>query len=336
MKRVLIVGGGGIAQRQIRGFHATGEARLSVVEPIAERRAALRERQEIEAAFTSLDDADPPGFDLAVICTPAHLHVPIAVRCAESGLPFLLEKPLAVSREGVNALLEKVAARQVPARVAYTRRSAPEVVALRDEIRTGAIGDVRMCLANLSQDFPKYRPDFSTTYYARLATGGGALLDAASHVIDLLIWMLGIPVEVAAMYDRLILEGVEGEDACLLLLRFASGAMAQVAVNQFQKPNTAAIEMIGTRGNLLLEHMTLRHAADDSGAWASRDFAEGRSPTEMSARRFRAQAEAMLGLLDGRPDHLTTLEEAALNLDVVLAAKESYRDRRIVTLAPPR
>jgi predicted dehydrogenase len=163
--------------------------------------------------------------------------------------------------------------------------------------------------------------------------GGGAILDAASHVFDMLIWLMGKPIAVGAMYDRLVLEGTETEDTCLVNIRFQSGAMANVTINQFQKPNISQAEFIGTKGNLTLQHSVLSFADDDSGQSKDRhDYMDGLVPTEAHQARFTIQANAMLDAIEGKPCHLATLEDARQNLMIALAAKSSWRERKIVTL----
>ncbi|OGV71042.1 MAG: hypothetical protein A3K19_03045 [Lentisphaerae bacterium RIFOXYB12_FULL_65_16] len=334
MKNMLIIGAGGIAHRHIRGFLKTGRARLAIVEPDAQKRDAVRKDYGIERAYADISEADLPGFDGAVICAPAHVHVPLARKCAEAGLPFLLEKPLAVTLDGVDELLDAVRSKGLLARVAYVRRVAEDTIAFATQVREGRIGTPKMCYINVSQDFPKYRPDFQRTYYAKKAMGGGALLDAGSHMIDLLLWMLGPVSEVFSMYDRLVLEGTEVEDSALTSMRFASGAMAQLSQNQFQKPNVATLEMIGTKGNLRFDlgAGVIRFAGDDSGHWDEQEFSGGGTPMERHELRFGRQADLFLDMLDGKPSLLATLDDARDNLRVVLAAKESYATGRMVKL----
>lgn len=329
---VILVGAGGIGKRHIRALLATGRARVTIVEPFAERRAAVQREYAIERAVADLAEIDLAAADLAVICAPAHLHIPLAQRCADAGVSFLLEKPLSTTLDGVDRLIRTVADRRLVARVAFVRRPSPEVIALRDRIRAGEIGDVRLCYLNASQDFRKYRPDYRETYYAREASGGGAILDCASHFIDLLLWFFGAPAAVAAMADRLVFTGVECEDTCLITVRFRNGALAQLNVNQFQKPNTATIEMIGSEGNLMMRDDALHSAKDDSGRWLTTEFRAGLTGGEFHQERFRRQADFMLDALAGRPDPLTTLPEALLNLRVALAAKESARTNTVIQL----
>ena len=333
MQRVLIVGSGGIGRRHLKGYSLTGRARLAIAEPDEGRRREAAELFGITEAYATPEAADLSRFDLAVICAPANFHVALMRQCAAARLPFMVEKPLSVSMDDVDTALAEVKAAGIEARVGYVRRIATEVITLRDQILAGKIGRVRLAYLNSSQEFPKYRPDFQRTYYARPEMGGGAILDAASHLFDLLVWVMGRPTDVACMFDRLVLQGTDTEDTCLVSIRFESGAMANVTINQFQKPNIAEFQFIGEAGNLVIDHSTLKFADDDSGTWKeSRNFMDGLVPTEAHQARFRLQADAMLDAIEGKPCWLATLDEARDNLRIALAAKRSWLERRIVSL----
>lgn len=334
MHKAIVIGTGGIGRRHALGLTATGRVDLSVVEPDEERRQAAETQFAPAASYTELADANLGTHDLAVICTPAHLHVPMMQACVDAGVSFLVEKPLAVTMDGVDDTIDKVHRSGVLARVGYIRRIGPELRSMREQIEAGKIGEVKLAYVNGSQEFPKYRPDYRTTYYSRPEMGGGAILDAASHVFDMLIWTMGRPVTVGAMHDRLVLDGSETEDTCLVTIRFESGAMANIAINQFQKRNVFTAEFIGTRGNLQMDHSTLNFTDDDSGGWSeSRDFMEGLVPTAAHQARFTLQANAMLDALEGKPDSLATLEDARINLAIALAAKQSWREKRFIDIA---
>lgn len=336
MRRVLIIGSGGIGRRHLKGYSLTGRVQLAIVEPDPGRRAEAAEMFGITEAYERIENVDLTSFNLAVICAPANVHVALISHCARAGLNFLVEKPLSVTMDGVDEALALVKSANLLARVGYVRRVADEVIALRDQILAGKIGTLKLAYLNSSQDFPKYRPDFQHTYYARPEMGGGAILDAASHLFDLLIWLMGKPTDVSCMFDRLVLQGTDTEDTCLVTIRFQSGAMATVTINQFQKPNIARFEFIGTAGNLQLEHSTLTFADDDSGSVKeSRNYMDGLVPTEAHQARFRMQADAMLDALDGKPCWLATLEDARENLKIALAAKQSWIEKRIVSLEGP-
>lgn len=330
--RILLIGAGGIGQRHIRGYLKTGRATIDIVEPDAGRRSHAEGTYDIGTSYPSTDDAPFSEYDAAVICAPANTHVSLGMECIEAELPFFVEKPLSVTMDGVETMCSEVRRLNLPVRVGYVRRSSIETHELRRRANSGEIGELKLAYVNMSQDFRKYRPDYKKTYYAKKHMGGGAILDAASHAIDLLLWIFGPIHRVTAMHDTMVLENVECEDTVLMIFSFASGAMAQLAINQFQKPNIQVFEVIGTEGNLKLDMADLAIADDDSGTWRHNDYAEGIDPMEIHENRFSMQANLFLDTVEGTDTELATLDEARDNLRVALAAKRSYTEGIIVEL----
>ena len=333
MSHLLLIGAGGIARRHLRAVTKIDGTQVTVVEPDDARRAEVcREYPVVRSGHADLGEADLGAFDAAVICAPAHVHVPLAQACADAGLHILLEKPLGVTMDGVDRLIDTVRAKGLVVRVGYVRRASDETIRFRQQIVDGRIGKPRLCVVNAAQQFAKYRPDYRQTYFAHVEAGGGTIQDSASHMIDLLLWTLGDVCEVASMYDRLGLDGIASEDSALISLRFRSGAMAQISNNQFQRPNTCTLEMAGTEGTLVLDAVAnqLRFMDDDSAGWHVEEFARGVDMMAYHEARFLRQAQLFLGAIRGEACHLTTLDEARQNLRVVLAARASYDTKRIV------
>ena len=333
MKKILIIGAGGIGKRHIKGYLETKRVLISVVEPNQDKLIKIQKEFLIDKTYMSIEQANLNQFDLAVICSPANMHVDAMKTCAQNNLSFMVEKPLSTSMEGVDEIIQLVEKNNLFARVGYTRRNSHVSRALKDQIDNNKVGDVKLVYINSSQEFPKYRPDYQTIYYAHPEMGGGAILDAATHMIDQLIWIIGKPKEVSCMFDRLVLKGTNTEDTCLINIRFDNGIMANITVNQFQKPNVNSYEFIGTKGNLKLDHSILRFADDDSGKWKEeKDYMQGLDPMEVHQNNFLLQAERILDGLDGKECDLATLEEAKLNLKVVFAAKQSWQEKKIIPI----
>ena len=333
MKNVLIIGAGGIGRRHIKGYLSTNRARLSIVEPDDEKINNIQKVFSIDKTYTSIEKVNLDQFDLAVICSPANMHVDAMKICAQNKLSFMVEKPLSTSMEGVDEVIQLVKKNNLFARVGYTRRNSHVSRALKDQIDNKKVGDVKLVYINSSQEFPKYRPDYQTIYYAHPHLGGGAILDASTHMIDQLIWMVGKPSKVSCMYDRLVLKGTNTEDTCLINIFFENGIMANITVNQFQKPNINSYEFIGTKGNLKLDHSILRFADDDSGKWKEeKDYMHGLNPMEVHQHNFFLQANRILDGLEGKECDLTTLDEAKLNLNVIFAAKQSWQEKKIISI----
>ncbi|NPV55021.1 MAG: Gfo/Idh/MocA family oxidoreductase [Firmicutes bacterium] len=327
-KSILVVGGGGIGERHVRCFLATGRAEVSVCDANPERLAKLKESYPVKATFSDFNEVDPTGFDGILIATPANMHIPMALRCAEHRIPFLIEKPLSVNMEGVDRLIEL--ARGIPCGVAYVRRSTHSFKRLKELAGSGITGRLRMGRFNFSQDYRKYRPDYQRIYYARADMGGGCILDAASHSINLAQWFFGEVDDTVAFYDRLEFEGVEVEDSSIILLRFREGgALVELFTNQFQQPNIVEIELIGNKGNL-------RYTVDGEMHKISFCNSDANKWEEMGRYRitrddpFIAQAHDFLDAIEGGGALPTSIEEARETLAVALAAKAFQHDH------PPR
>src|SRR6478735_7573799 len=122
---VVVIGAGSIGERHIRCFLATGRAHVSFVETVDERRNDVAKRYSNATALPSVDDALAAGATGAIVATPAPTHVPLAMTLVEAGVHVLIEKPLSVSIDGVDALQRLANDHNVVAAVAYVYRAHP-------------------------------------------------------------------------------------------------------------------------------------------------------------------------------------------------------------------
>ncbi|MCH8336451.1 MAG: Gfo/Idh/MocA family oxidoreductase, partial [Proteobacteria bacterium] len=95
---------------------------------------------------------DPPH--AAVICAPAHLHIPLATQLAEAGVHLLIEKPLSTGFEGIDRLCSLVREKNLTVSVAYVSRMNPSLAAMRDAIHSGRFGDPVQIIGLSGQNFP--------------------------------------------------------------------------------------------------------------------------------------------------------------------------------------
>src|SRR6476661_6152613 len=102
--RVLVVGAGSIGERHIRCFLATGRCDVLFVEINEALRQAVEARYAAHG-FANLEAGLKERPRIAVIATPAHLHVEMATKLAEASIHLLIEKPLATSEAGIARLL---------------------------------------------------------------------------------------------------------------------------------------------------------------------------------------------------------------------------------------
>jgi len=319
MHRVLIIGTGSIGERHVRCFQNTGRAEVGICEIKDDLRRRIAEQYHVEKAIASLDEALRTRWDCAVIATPAPTHIPLAARLADAGVHPLIEKPLSVSLEGVEELIRSVNRLGLVAAVAYVYRAHPALAAMREAIRAGRFGKPLQIVVAAGQHFPYYRPAYRETYYARRETGGGAIQDALTHLLNAGEWLLGPIDRLVADAGRLRLEGVEVEDTVHLIARHGP-VMASYSLNQHQAPNEIVITIVCERGTarMEVEHHRWRSMTEPEGVWQEKEF-----PLRERDDLFIRQAHAFMDALEGKSEVLCTLEEGLQTLKVNLAALES-------------
>jgi predicted dehydrogenase len=219
---VLVIGAGSIGERHLRCFLATARARVSFVEINPDLRNTIADRYPSAKAHASLEAGLETSPNAAVIATPAPLHIPQARQLAESGAHVLIEKPLSTSTEGVQSLVDLVRTKRVVAAVAYVLRAQPALAEMKSAIASGEFGRPLELIGVSGQDFAHYRPAYASTYYAQRASGGGAVQDALTHMLNAGEWLAGKIDRVVADAAHLKIRGVEIEDTVHVLARQGS------------------------------------------------------------------------------------------------------------------
>lgn len=319
--KVLVIGVGSIGERHLRCFQNTGRAEVRLVEVNPELRRAVAQRYQVpeSQSHADLESAlcDPP--DVAVVATPAPAHVPMATALAEAGVHVLIEKPLSTRLEGIDRLRAAVADRGVVAGVAYVYRAHPLLQSMRRAITEGRFGRPVELVAACGQHFPTYRPAYRSIYYKDRATGGGAIQDALTHVLNAGEWLVGPVDRLVADAAHQVLDGVEVEDTAHVLARQGS-VLASYSLNQHQAPNETTITVAcecGTARFELHAHRW-RWMTEPASPWHDESIA----PLERDTL-FTAQAEAFLDAVEQRLPPACTIDEGLQTLRVNLAALAS-------------
>jgi len=202
----------------------------------------------------SYDDvlADP-AVDAVCICTPSGQHAQETIAAASSGKHVLVEKPMALSLPDADAMIAACRENGVQLGVCLQRRAEPLFRRVHDAIHGGDLGEITLGVVTM----PYYRDE---PYYAQAdwrgtweMDGGGVLMNQGIHIIDLLLWFLGDPVDVHAFADSRH-RSVEIEDTAGTVLRFANGAVATITATVATEPGFPhRLEVYGTNGGIQIE-----------------------------------------------------------------------------------
>ena len=168
--------------------------------------------------------------DLDAVCLflPHDLHESAVTRAAGRGLPVFLEKPLATAAAAGENMVRTCREADVLLMVAHNGLFDPAFERMVELVKGGAIGRPCFAQAKSTQWLHFKEWDFRLS---RARTGGGAWFDCAGHLVYRLRELLGEVGEVAGLAGNLNRPEMEGEDHAAGVLRFDSGAMAQILVS---------------------------------------------------------------------------------------------------------
>jgi len=225
------------------------------------RSAALAAEFGLASATYEEICADPQ-VDAVTICTPSGTHGDLARRALEAGKHVIVEKPMDVSVEACERLLE--AARESDRRLAVVsqHRFDPASQRVGRLARDGRLGELFFVEARI----PWYR---SQDYYdsgkwrGTLAMdGGGCLMNQGIHTVDLMLWLAGPVKRVRAVMATAAHERIEVEDLITVQIDFASGARGLLLGSTALYPGfPASLGLYGTSGSALIEGDRLKTVA---------------------------------------------------------------------------
>jgi len=249
--RIAVIGLGSIGRRHLGNLHAIGVESLVGYDADPGQRAAAAAQFRWATIVDSLEQA-LEGADGVAVCTPPDSHLAIGRMAAERGQHLMVEKPFAVSADGVEDLLKFCDARGVRVLTAYCWRYWPPMLLAERLVREQRIGPIRAARTEYAYHLLTRYPagqDYRRFYMADARQGGGCVLDE-SHAIDYMRWMLGEIAELHAVVERVSSLEIGGDDVADLTVRFASGTLGSIHMNLFAWNMHGHFEFMGEDGVL--------------------------------------------------------------------------------------
>jgi len=221
--------------------------------PSPERRTTFHEGCGMPVVSSAEAIFDDPSVNAVMLLTPPNTHLDLVKRGAQAGKHILLEKPLEISPERAQQLVEIAESAGVKLGVVLQHRFRPVSVALRGIIADGRLGKIVSASARLSNWRPQsYYDEPGRGTYAR--DGGGVLLTQGIHTLDLLISFAGLPSEVTGYAATSPVHEMEAEDLAFAAIRYVNGAIGSIGATTAAYPGYPdSIDMIGTKGTARIE-----------------------------------------------------------------------------------
>ena len=250
-----LIGGGNISQTHARAARAISGVEIAAIFGANADKVARLCREHGATPYHDFEAflAHRP-MDLVVIGSPSGLHATHGTAAARRGLHVLTEKPIDISTERADALIEAAQRSRVKLGVIFQDRLKPDIRRLKHWLDSGLLGKPLFADARVKWFRPpeyygnsKWRGTFALD-------GGGALMNQGVHTVDLLLWLLGDVTRVQAR-TATALHKIEAEDTAVAILEFASGALGILQATTAAYPGyPRRVEISGTEGAVILEH----------------------------------------------------------------------------------
>lgn len=287
--------------------------------------------------FASLDQLlDANLADVVVLCTPSGLHPMQAIAAAARGVHVVTEKPMATRwTDGLDMVRACDKAGVLLFVVKQNRRNAT-LQLVKSALDQGRFGRIYMVVINVFWSRPQSYYE-SAKWRGTWEFDGGALMNQASHYVDLVDWLIG-PVESVQAYIATLARNIQVEDTATVGVKWRSGALGSINVTMltYAKNLEGSLTIIGEKGTVKVGGVAVNEIQD----W---QFAEPR-PEDESVASANYETTSVYGFghplyydnvirtLRGETDAETDGREGLRSLEILIASYLSARDGRRVAL----
>jgi UDP-N-acetyl-2-amino-2-deoxyglucuronate dehydrogenase len=249
--KIAFVGCGRISAHHFEALSRIEGVRVTAVcDVIPDRARAAGERVSAPWFTDYADMLARAECDAVTIATPSGLHPEQGILAARAGKHVITEKPMAISVEGADSLIEACDAAGVQLFVVKQNRLNPAIQLLKRAVDRGRFGRLFMANATVRWSRPQEYYD-QAPWRGTRRFDGGAIMNQASHYVDLVQW-LGGPVHSVMAMTATQARRIEMEDSGVAALRFASGALGCIEVNMLTFPRNleGSITLLGEKGSV--------------------------------------------------------------------------------------
>jgi phthalate 4,5-cis-dihydrodiol dehydrogenase len=326
MLGVGIIGGGRICHGHAKAIAANeGLLALRAIADIDPARAEGLSAQYDCAGYTDYHELlEQPDINVVTIGLPNHLHAQAAIDAARAGKHVFVEKPMALTLDECDAMIEAAKGSGVKLMVGHTQHFFAVNMLAHKLIHSGSLGD----LAFMTDTW--YKPfglQMRLPWFLDRAQGGGMWQMNGAHMVDRMVWFADSPVVAVKAWIGNRLLGQNSDDSSIVMLQHANGLHATLAHAGYRVGDERwEGEFVGTEGMLKLATFP-----PNAGLWVARESRyepveyEPNSPFNLEFELFARS------ILDDTPEPITP-EYARHIVAVLLAAEESARTGREVVL----
>ncbi|MBD3344932.1 MAG: gfo/Idh/MocA family oxidoreductase [Chitinivibrionales bacterium] len=339
-----IVGTGLIADFHAKAIGDIPNAKIAgCYDAVADRTKQFAEKHSCKG-FDSLDDmAHSDEIDIITVATPSGAHMEPVIAAAEGGKHAICEKPLEVTLDRVDAMVEAHKKAGTLLGGIFQNRFTDAQKPLRDAIQSGRFGTITYAGVYV----PWWRSDeyYTNSWHGSWKLdGGGALMNQSCHMIDMLCDLMPPVESVMAYADNRGHPQIEAEDTAAAALRFKGGALGIIYGTSASFPGQfKRFEISGTKGTVvyLEDSFTVWQFADErpEDATIRKQFGQVDGlgsvddPAAIKHTNHTRNFRAFIDSLESGNDFVLNGREARKAVQLILAIYESAKERKEIVLA---
>lgn len=340
MLNFALVGCGRISKRhaELLGENQISGARLvAVCDKDFSKTQIIAKKYDISAYSDMHEMMKTESIDVVVVLTESGLHAHHAIELAPYGAHVMVEKPMALTLDDADAMIEACDNHGVKLFVVKQNRFNLPVVQLRKALEEGRFGKLIMGTVRVRWCRPQAYYD-QDSWRGTWAYDGGVLTNQASHHVDLLEWMLG-DVESVFAKSKTALVDIEAEDTAVVILKFRNGALGVIEATTAIRPKDleGSLSILGEKGSVEIGGF----AVNEMKTWNFSDSLDGDSeviekysvnPPNVYGFGHQAYYEHVIDCLNNKTAQLVDGLQGRKSLELINAIYESIETGKEVSL----
>lgn len=254
--KIAVIGLGNIGTLHLDNIEKEPKVELAAVcDIVPEKATAAAERYGVKAYFDSDTLLAERVCDAVIVATPHYAHTTIGIAAMGAGYHVLVEKPISVHKADCERLIAAHTDKDLVFAAMFNQRTDPMYRKIRDMVTSGELGTllrVNWIITNWFRTQTYY--DSGGWRATWEGEGGGVLLNQCPHNLDLLQWIVGMPLQVRGFCDIGKRHNIEVEDEVTAFMVYPEGCTGLFVTSTGEAPGTNRLEIAGDRGKLVMEN----------------------------------------------------------------------------------
>ncbi|MFH1904677.1 MAG: Gfo/Idh/MocA family oxidoreductase [bacterium] len=341
--RFAIIGTGNIGPFHADAISKIDGAKLVAVADIVEEKAKQLADKYNADAYTDYERMlERDDIDVVNICTPSGLHMESALKAAEKGKHLIVEKPLDITLEKCDRIIDACRKNNLKLCVIFPTRFKPAIVKTKEAIEQGRFGKIVLVDGTLKCFRSQEYYDSGQWRGTWELDGGGALMNQSIHTIDALYYLTGDVSSINA-YTGTLARKVEVEDTAVAIIKFKNSALGVIEGASCIYPGyDPVISIHGEKGSVVINGEKIEKwdfETQQEQDTQIKNIGKGKTSTSANDPTKQLSSEGHMCQIADMVEAIRTDREPKINgeegrkaVEIIIGIYRSQREKREITL----